>query len=768
MLAKISGAWFGLIKSKPIIWILVALLLLIPAGILATNVSFGSDYTTMMRKDSQGYKEMVEFDKYFASENMMVIMEADHDILVNEQNYAALKKLEDGVRQLPNVFNVQSPAFMVEFMKGMLGQPNASPDDMIMDPANPGQMRGTFKSFFFNPDAMRLIINLKGDLTLDDKGELDKSVKKLTAEAGFSPDVKTTCTGVSYVIDYANNNIADALTVIMIIAFILMFLVLLFFFKMRGFFAWRFLALGVVVLGLVYTFGIMGIVDLNVALASVGAFPILLGLGVDYVVQFHNRYDEEQGNGKTADEGGLITFTHIGPPIIIAVVVGCVGFATALLSKTPMVQDFGWMLIIGALVLLVAAPTILMASLYRRDQNKPAQAEKNITPPVLERWLGHLSPKVVKYGIPIIIIGVILTGLGWAVEGKIKTTATATDFVGSDVQVTKDFKHMVDLAGGASASMSLIEVPDATDPQVLQWMVDRKKYAMDTYSRADGKGTVNSQTSIADLIMNFSGGKLPATAEQAKAIVNMIPEPLKKNFITPDFTKANIATGLQTYDQESYYIARDEVTDIFSPSTPPPGATQYIAWTGTISMSTTVADDLADSRDKMTFWGIGLCLIALLVMFKLNWKRVITAALPIGLILGWSNGLTWLMDIKVNPVMATMTALILGIGTEFTILLLMRYYEERDKGANPVKSMSIAMTKIGRAIIISGLMVVIGFGSMIFAFDFPIIADFGKVTLIDMVLCIISTLVVLPAIVVTFDMWREGKQGVKETVKQTA
>ncbi|MDD5094103.1 MAG: hydrophobe/amphiphile efflux-3 (HAE3) family transporter [Dehalococcoidia bacterium] len=761
MLAKISGAWFRLIKSKPIIWIIVALVLLIPAGILATNVTMGSDYTTMMSKDSKMYTDMVEFDKYFASESILVIIEADnHDTLLNEQNYTALKKVETEIRALPNVFNASSPAFLIEFMKQMMGMPNATPDEVMIDPAT-GKMRSSFNSYFFNPNAMRVIINLKGDLTIDDKAEINKSLKKIVDEAGFQ-DVTTTVSGVSSVIDYANNEIAGALTVIMIIAFVLMFLVLAFFFRMRGFFAWRWLALGAVGIGLIYTFGVMGAIDLNVALASMGAFPILLGLGVDYVVQFHNRYDEEQRNGKTADEAGLTAFTHIGPPIIMSVIVGCVGFATALLSKTPMVQDFGKMLIIGALILLIVAPTILMASLYRRDRNKPAQADKDVAPPVLERWLGHLAPRVVKFAIPIIIIGVVLTGLGWAVESKIETTATATDFVGSDVQVTKDFKHMVDLAGGSSASFTFIEVPDATDPQVLNWMIERKQYALATYARADGKGSVNSVTSIADLIMNFSGGKLPATAEQAKAIVNMIPEPMKANFITPDYTKASIATGLQTFNQESFYIAREQVTEIFSASTPPPGATQFIPWTGVISMSTKVADDLDDSRSKMTFYGIGLCLVALLVLFRLNWKKVITAVIPIGLILGWSNGLTYLLDIKVNPVMATMTALILGIGTEFTILLLMRYYEEREGGETPIVAMSTAMTKIGRAIVVSGLMVVIGFGSMIFAFDFPIIADFGKLTVIDMAMCIVSTLVVLPAIVVTFDLWREGKNVAKE------
>ncbi|MDD5095004.1 MAG: MMPL family transporter [Dehalococcoidia bacterium] len=109
-----------------------------------------------------------------------------------------------------------------------------------------------------------------------------------------------------------------------------------------------------------------------------------------------------------------------------------------------------------------------------------------------------------------------------------------------------------------------------------------------------------------------------------------------------------------------------------------------IQFTGVVAISPKLAKDMDDSRDKMVYIGISLCLAALLVLFRLNWKRVLTAAIPIGLILGWSSGIMYLMDVKVNPIMATMTALILGIGTEFTILLLMRYYEEQDRGETPM------------------------------------------------------------------------------------
>jgi hypothetical protein len=90
-----------------------------------------------------------------------------------------------------------------------------------------------------------------------------------------------------------------------------------------------------------------------------------------------------------------------------------------------------------------------------------------------------------------------------------------------------------------------------------------------------------------------------------------------------------------------------------------------------------------------------------------------------------------------------MSALIVGIGTEFAVLLLGRYWEELGRGLPPQEAMHKAVTRIGRAIAASGLTVVAGFGALL-ASSFPAIRDFGAVTVIDVLLALVATIVVVP------------------------
>ena len=70
---------------------------------------------------------------------------------------------------------------------------------------------------------------------------------------------------------------------------------------------------------------------------------------------------------------------------------------------------------------------------------------------------------------------------------------------------------------------------------------------------------------------------------------------------------------------------------------------------------------------------------------------------------------------------------------------------------------------IGRAIFVSGGMVIIGFGVMMFAFEFPFIQRFGFVTVLDVVLVLLSTLVVMPALVLSYDLRRAKVKVTKKT-----
>jgi predicted RND superfamily exporter protein len=72
-------------------------------------------------------------------------------------------------------------------------------------------------------------------------------------------------------------------------ALIIMIVVLFFVFKVR----WRLLPLLIVLIAVIGTVGLMGWLQIPITMVSMAVFPILIGLGIDYGIQFHNRYAEE-------------------------------------------------------------------------------------------------------------------------------------------------------------------------------------------------------------------------------------------------------------------------------------------------------------------------------------------------------------------------------------------------------------------------------------------------------------------------------------------
>jgi predicted RND superfamily exporter protein len=298
----------------------------------------------------------------------------------------------------------------------------------------------------------------------------------------------------------------------------------------------------------------------------------------------------------------------------------------------------------------------------------------------------------------------------------------------------------------------VVTADNVLDPEILRWALDKSNELTERWGLETG-GYVGSVTSLASMFEdNF--GDLPKTAEQAETYLGMMSKPMWINLVREDRTALHITIINSSGDNVPIQQTMDIMDEVFVNS--PPGST--ITLTGLSIVAPKAADLLDDTRRTILIYGVGFIMIGLLIAFRLNIRRVIAAAFPVLLVLGWGALFMYMSGIYISTLMALLPAQMIAIGVEFTILLLMRYYEERDKGEDPILAMNTAVTRIGRAILVSGAMVVLGFGILMLAFKFPSIQDFGLVTVIDMVLILTSTLIVLPAVVLTFDMkFRKGK-----------
>jgi len=72
----------------------------------------------------------------------------------------------------------------------------------------------------------------------------------------------------------------------------------------------------------------------------------------------------------------------------------------------------------------------------------------------------------------------------------------------------------------------------------------------------------------------------------------------------------------------------------------------------------------------------------------------------------------YVSGMKYNPMTATLGALILGVGSEYAILTMERFYEEKAKTENVMEALFTATGSIGAAIVASGLTTVFGFAAL--------------------------------------------------------
>jgi predicted RND superfamily exporter protein len=130
---------------------------------------------------------------------------------------------------------------------------------------------------------------------------------------------------------------------------------------------------------------------------------------------------------------------------------------------------------------------------------------------------------------------------------------------------------------------------------------------------------------------------------------------------------------------------------------------------------------------------------------------------PIALATGWSALVLFLLGVPLNPLSATLGALVIAISTEFSVLLTARYREERAAGHAPEAALRRTYRSTGAAVVASGATAIAGFAVLGFS-DVQMLEDFGRVTVIDLSVSLLGVLAVLPAVLVLAER-RAGRGG---------
>ncbi|MBI9009179.1 MAG: MMPL family transporter [Tenericutes bacterium] len=151
-------------------------------------------------------------------------------------------------------------------------------------------MNPMLETYFIDDSHIFVNISLEEGTSNEEIEVILAEIENTLANTAFSDSLISGKPVLNYDI---KSSMMDSMKTMMITSLIIMVVILLVLFPVP----FRLLPLFIVLIAVVGTIGVMGIASIPLTMVSMAVFPVLIGLGIDYSIQFHNRYTEELTRG---------------------------------------------------------------------------------------------------------------------------------------------------------------------------------------------------------------------------------------------------------------------------------------------------------------------------------------------------------------------------------------------------------------------------------------------------------------------------------------
>lgn len=682
--------------------------------------------------------------------------------------------LNEAVRAVQEAMTAQlrsgmSPEELVRLAlsSGLQGYPQIDDSgfisQIVFDPARGADVpKARFAALFPSRDAALIQVRLKPGLTAAQRSDAIEQIRAATRMPLFSLEHGGTYTvsGVPVVTDALADSVTGGIAVLLIGAVVAMAIALLLLFRARL----RLLPLAIALAAAALTFGAMALAGAGLTMASLAVLPVLIGLAVDYAIQFHARVEEQRTLDPAAPPAEAIArAARAGAPTIAtAALATAAGFLVLLLSPIPMVQGFGLLLVAGiaiafTLALTAGSAALALAGTRRSDAHRPAfSSHTTPNPGRLAAWppvagartlVGDAARATFRASLRrpgrVLAIATALAALGWAAETRLDVVSDVQRLVPADLPALQDLSTLQDATASSGEIDVLVQGEDVARPEVVRWMAGYQERVLERVGYDESRGcraaTLCPAFSLPDLLQ----GSDARDQEAIDALLAAVPPYFAQGVLTPRRDAATLAFGIRLMDLADQ---QDVIEAMRAELDPPPGVEARLAGLPVVAAQANA--DLGSHWRRLGTALAGLLAVALvlLAVFRCA-RRALTPLVPIALATGWSALVLFATQVPLNPMSATLGALVIAISTEFAVLLSERFRSERAAGHGLEAALARTYRSTGRAVIASGATAIAGFGVLVLS-DFRMLRDFGIVTVVDLTVSLLGVLIVLPAVLV--------------------
>lgn len=519
---------------------------------------------------------------------------------------------------------------------------------------------------------------------------------------------------------------------------------------------WVIVPVAVVNLTLWLTQAVLVVGNFHLSMVSSMLWAIVTATGIAMVTHIIVHFRESRELGHSPREALLACGAVLATPIVWTCITDACGFGSLLAAHVGPVHDFGIMMSIGSLLVLVGTALVLpgLALLGRIDADpQRAWGEQR-----LEEGLHHVVNSVERWPRPLLLLTLVIVGTSSIGYRWLDVETDFTRNFRASSNVVRSYAFVETNLGGAGVWDILIPAPQPLDDEFIDRVrgLEHRLRTEVTVENEAGETSpgLTKVMSLADAI-----DALPLGEFRNLMPLNMLLNQFREQMPTvmetligedPDRPgETYFRIMLRAHERQSATQKNRLIEQVRRITHEEFESAQV---TGFFLLLTNLIDSMV--RDQWMTFSIACAAIFVMMLlafrsFTLALAALVPNMLPILVV----TGLMGWLGIRINMGAAMIAAVSVGLSVDSSIHYITSFRAVRLQGYSLHESIGIVHQSVGRAMFFSTLALIVGFSALMLSQFVPTIY-FGILVSISMFGGMLGNLVVLPVLLRMSARWR--------------
>ena len=740
-------------------------------GYFAAQIKLSYEFTKAIPEDNPKFVVYKDFVKQFGVDGATMVVGFQSHNLYNKTTFNRLVVLHQSIKEIPGVTDVLSVPFAYNLTKDTLNSkfiaqkifnPPYTNDSVLQVHQSAFEQIPFYKNLLYNPNSHAYIMAISFVPDSINSASRSAIIRKLTQQLdAFSAATKLDLhmSGLPYIRTIMADRIKKEMLWFLFGSLFLCAVTLYLFFRS---FSAMLMSLAVVAMGVIWSLGSMVLMGQKITLLTALIPPLVVVIGIPNCIYFLNKYHTAYKETQDKEKAIVQMVGKMGIVTLFCNITAAIGFFVFALTKSPLLNEFGWVSGINIMALFFISLFFIPPVLTFLQAPQPKHVryldnkflEKILVK--IERWT-FVHTKWV-FGITLLLVFVSLIGLV-----NIKKEAFIVDDLPKKDKLYTDLKWFEQEGGGVmpveividtkkknglTRNIRPLEDIDLLHAYLLDQpelgkpigLVEGIKFAKQTFYDGDSSQyTIPTSAEMAFIAPYLSVANNKST--------NNSPTQLLNKFIDKEKRATRVSVNMKDIGSAqlpAFLNKLDSATkSIFDSS-------KYeVKITGSSVTFLEGSNFIIRGLSESIFWAFLLIAICMIFLFR-SFPVLMCSLIPNIVPLLITAGMMGWVGISLKPSTVLVFSVALGIAIDVTIRFLINYKQELPRLNNQVALTLVQTIKhTGISIIYTSLVLVAGF--IIFCFsDFGGTKALGWLTSLTLVVSTFTNLILLPALIKTF------------------